>query len=142
MTALIDTNVFVAAVVADHPHRDPARAVLERARRHAVSAHSLLELYNTLSKPRGYAWNPRRAGAVVRQIGSEFEVLQLSTAGYFDAVAGFARAGGIGARIYDHAIGQVAIENGIGIVVTLNSSDFIALFPDLTILTPLEYLES
>ncbi len=113
MTALVDTNVLVAAAVVDHPHRDFALAVLEAPRRYAISAHSLLELYNTLTKPRGYGWAPEQAWAVVRQIGTVVDVLFLTAKEQLEAIETFARAGGIGAGIYDYVIGQAAAQREI-----------------------------
>lgn len=142
MTALVDTNVLVAAAVVDHPHRGPALAVLERPSHYSVSAHSLLELYNTLTKPRGYGWSPDRAWVVVRQMGAVFDVLVLTATEQLEAIDAFAHAGGIGAGLYDYVIGRVAVHRGIDTIITLNSKHFVPLFPDLTILTPTQYLES
>ena len=69
------------------------------------------------------------------------EVLTLSITGHRTALTRFAALGGIGPRIYDFLIGEVALVHGLNIVITWNVRHFVPLFPSLTIVTPAQYLE-
>ena len=139
---LLDSSVLVAAAVESHPFHADAKDALEGDARFTVAAHSLAEFYNTLTKPRGYAWPPRDAALAVAQAERRFEVTALDAREFGAGIAAFAAIDGVGARLYDYLIGYHAVARAIGSIVTLNERDFRALFPKLKILTPAQYLET
>jgi hypothetical protein len=67
-------------------------------------------------------------------------LLGLSPAQTFDAVRTYANAGGIGARVYDHLIGQAATTAGIPCIITWNTGHLRSLFSSLTVETPTSFL--
>ena len=139
---LLDSSVLVAAAVSSHPFHVDAEATVGTKDSFIVAAHSLAEFYNTLSKPRGYAWPPRDAALAVVQAQRRFEVAALDAREFGKGIAAFAAIGGVGARLYDFMIGYHAIVRDIASIVTLNERDFSALFPNLEILTPAQYLDT
>lgn len=142
MTVALDSNILIAACVPEHRDMEASLATLEAAGRPIVSLHSLSETFNALTKPAPIGWPPERAAKVVAQFAAELEVTTLSRDDHLSAISRFAASGGIGARLYDFLIGTTAQRAGCRTFVTLNSKHFIALFPDLTILTPSQYLET
>ncbi len=47
--------------------------------------------------------------------------------------------GGTGPQLYDRLIGEAAVQNGIGCILTWNLKHMRLLFPDLLVLTPAEH---
>lgn len=141
MTTLFDSNVLIAATIAEHLDRDASLAALQVEGR-AVAIHSLSEVYNTLTKPKPYGRDPRLVATVVERFATAMTVVGLTHDQHVGAIQRFATLGGIGARLYDYLIGEAARLTDRRTVVTLNAGHFIPLFPDLRILTPAQYLET
>jgi predicted nucleic acid-binding protein len=139
--ALLDSNVIVAAVAAEHDDHLPSIALFERfpVKSFAVAAHSFAESYVTLTK-RGsrapFAWDATDAWAALETVASATQLVGLSPAAGLDGVRLYASQSNIGARIYDWLIGQSAVIARIPAIVTWNVSHMTALFPALDVQTP------
>lgn len=142
MTALVDTNLLVALAVESHRFNPDASRLFASSAEFMIAAHSLAELYNTLTRPAMYAWPPMQAARFVEQLATRVSVRSLSTDQYLDAVQRFALSAGIGPRIYDFLIGEVAVLHQLNVIVSMNVRDFAPLFPTLAIRTPAQYLET
>ncbi len=142
MTALVDTNLLVSLAVESHIlHRDAER-LFDVSSDFMVAGHSLAEFYNTLTRPSMYGWPTAQAALFVDQLCARFTIRTLTVEQYVDGVARFAKLGGVGPRIYDFMIGQVAVAHHLHTIVTSNVRDFAPLFPGLSVLTPAQYLET
>ena len=138
---LIDTNVLVAAAVRQHPHHTPSLRLLEHGRALSVVSHSVTETYNTLTRRsfgRGYAYAPGLAIAALETVLVGIEQLALTADETLVAIRRFAGVGGVGPRLYDALIGEVARVNGFETIATWNVGHMRALFPDLRVATPAE----
>ncbi|MGI8840718.1 MAG: type II toxin-antitoxin system VapC family toxin [Caulobacteraceae bacterium] len=142
--ALVDSNVLIAALAPAHQHHAPSLALLEEPEplAFAVAAHSYAEAYSTLTRggQRGpFGFSPLEAMAALDSVRAASVLVGLTAAQAFDAMRDFARTGGIGARLYDRLIGEVAVMHGIGVIVTWNVRHMRGLFPNLKVVTPEGY---
>lgn len=142
--ALLDTNVILASLDFDHEHHGPSSALLRTSGpdRFAVPAHTLAEAYSTLTRGGGsgpFNWSPAEAVAALDNIRSITVLLGLTAAQTFDAVRDYASAGGVGPRLCDKLIGQVAVAHGIKAIVSWNVRHMRGLFPELDVRTPSEW---
>ena len=135
---LSDSNVLIAALAEDHPgHGVGIDFVLRAADRIAISADSLSEAYNTLTRHgRGYGLPAGPTAAALETLRQSVRLIGLSPLEIAEAVSLFAATGGIGPRFYDFLIGRAAVLERIDTIVTWNTSHMRALFPALHILTP------
>lgn len=143
--ALLDSNVLVAAVAASHERHAPSLAVLTVTwpGELAVAAHSYAEAFTTLTKYGGRAqfrWSASEAWAALASVTAITRLVGLTPPQTLDAVRLYAEGGGIGARLYDHLIGQAALLSGARAIVTWNTGHLRSLFPQMTVDTPEEYL--
>ena len=136
MKILLDTSVFVAALVEPHPQHSRALPWLAKARAGdfdlVVSAHTIAELYAVLTtlpvSPRitpGLAW--RLIHEDVEAIAS---IVSLSTSEYFAVVRRMNDLGLSGGAIYDAIIVKAAQKGGANRVFTFNVSDFKRIWPE------------
>ncbi|WP_375402118.1 type II toxin-antitoxin system VapC family toxin [uncultured Sphingomonas sp.] len=143
--ALLDSNVLVAAVAEKHEHHAPSLAVLDVTRPggFAVAAHSYAEAFTALTRfgPRGqFRLAPEEAWEALARVKAVTRLVGLTPEQTLDAVRLYAAAGGIGARLYDHLIGQAAVIAGVRVIVTWNTGHLRSLFPRMTVETPQEHL--
>ncbi len=143
--ALLDSNVLVAAVVSTHDDNEPSAALLATASpgRFALAAHSFAEAFVTLTKQGPWAafnWTARDALIGLEYVLPRLTVVGLSPAQTADAVRRYAQAGLIGARVYDHLIGSVAVHHAIPRIITLNLRHMRSLFPALDVVEPADAL--
>ena len=144
-SALLDSNVVVAAVAATHQHHAPSAALFaaNETRRFAVAAHSYAEALVTLTKrgPGGpFRWPAAEAWLVLQSIVAETTLLGLTPAQTLGAVRSYAEGGGIGPRLYDRLIGEVAVHHAIPRIITWNVAHMQGLFPELVVQTPTQLL--
>ena len=135
---LVDTNVWVAALVKEHVHYARSIAFLENQspERLLTAAHSLAECYSTLTRTNGqYALDRAIAGNLIAGIAARAPVVAMSALQTIDAVRRFS-ALGTGPRLYDYLIGAVGELYGATTVVTWNVRDFAPLFPAMRVVTP------
>lgn len=136
---LIDSNVLVAAIVVHHLHHEPSAALLQDPRGLAIAGHSYAETFVQLTRrgPSAPAQlQPHEAWAAMQALARGTRTVGLTPMQTLQSVARYAEAGGIGARLYDHLIGQAAVTAGIRRIVTWNVGHMRSLFPDLDVLDP------
>lgn len=139
LRALLDSNVLIAALAEDHDHHEPSAALFDGAADGslAVAAHSYAEAYSTLTRQSGpFAWPAGDAWMALASVAKVTALIGLTPAQTFDAIRGFAQHNGLGPRLYDRLIGEVAVQHRIEVVVTWNTGHMKSLFPQLMIRTP------
>lgn len=143
--ALLDSNVVIASVAAEHEHHQPSAALLNQfsPRSFAVAAHSYSEAYSGLTRrSRGapFEFDPADVMAALESVAAHCVLVGLTHAQTFDAIREFAAVGGIGPRLYDKLIGETAVVNGIACIITWNVAHFTSLFPTLTVIDPEQFV--
>ncbi|WP_375428854.1 type II toxin-antitoxin system VapC family toxin [uncultured Sphingomonas sp.] len=143
--ALLDSNVLVAAVAEDHERHASSLALVTAiwSDQLAVAAHSYTEAFNTLTRrgARGqFQRSPDDAWAALSSIVAVTRLVGLTPSQTLDGLRLHAAAGGIGARLYDHLIGQAAVLAGARVIVTWNTGHLRSLFPGMAVETPEEHL--
>ncbi len=141
--ALLDSNVVIAMVAEAHEHHAGSLALLVEERgRFAVAAHSYAEAYGTLTR-RGdrapFRFTAAEAWAALESVRAATTLIGLTPAQSFDTVRRYAADGGIGARLYDRLIGEVAVVHGIETIVTWNLGHMRALFSEMTVVSPPDF---
>jgi predicted nucleic acid-binding protein len=139
--ALLDSNVVIAMLAEAHEHHRPSLALFDEPSHpsFAIAAHSYAEIYSTLTR-RGerapFHFTAEEAWAALESVRAVTALIGLTAAQTFDTVRKFAQTGGIGARLYDRLIGEVALIQGISMIVTWNIGHMSSLFPGLRVVTP------
>jgi len=139
--ALLDSNVVIAMLVEAHEHHAPSSNLFADDGRwqFAVAAHSFAEAYSTLTRRTERApfrFTPEEARAALDSIRAITILVGLTPARTYAAIRDYAQGGGIGARLYDRLIGEAAVANGIGRIVTWNVGHMQRLFPNIDVMTP------
>lgn len=143
-SALLDSNVIIAAVARTHQHHAPSAALFaaSETRQFAVAAHSYAEALVTLTR-RGaggaFQWPAEEAWSVLQSVVAETTLLALTPGQTLDTVRSYAEAGNIGPRLYDRLIGEVAVLYAIPAIVTWNLRHMTSLFPELRVQTPAQF---
>jgi predicted nucleic acid-binding protein len=144
VVALLDSNVVIASVAAEHEHHQPSAALLNEfsPRSFAVAAHSYSEAYSGLTRrSRGapFEFDSADAMAALESVAAHCVLVGLTHAQTFEAIRDFAGVGGLGPRLYDKLIGETAVVNGIACIITWNMAHFTGLFPTLTVVDPEQF---
>lgn len=136
MRVFFDTSVLVAALLTPHPAHARAVSWLSRAKagefEFLVSAHSLAELYSTLS---AFPVKPRISPAAARRliqenIESTAQLISLSVADYSATLESLADRGLSGGIVYDALLARAAWKSGAERLLTLNEADFRRVWPE------------
>ncbi|MFQ3664500.1 MAG: PIN domain-containing protein [Sphingomonadaceae bacterium] len=143
--ALIDTKVIVSALAPDHPDHGDAASLFDRCKDGdlAVPAHAVAEAYSVLTRANGlFRWAPGDCWLAIGSILKVTTLVGVTPAATIDAVRSYAHQGGIGPRLYDRLIGEAAIHNRIDTIITWNVRHMKALFPELQVQAPREWIVS
>jgi predicted nucleic acid-binding protein len=145
ISALLDSNVLIAAVAEAHEHHGDSLRVLSMPRIElAIGAHSYAKAFCTLTR-RGdhgpFRFAADEAWAALESIRAVTVLVGLTPAQAFDTTRRYAQSGGVGARVYDKLIGEVAVAHNIATLVTWNISHMRGLFPALATKTPTQFLK-
>lgn len=140
--ALLDSNVIIAMVAAEHQHHIASVALLlpPNGRRFAVAAHSYAEAYKTLTScgaASRFRWSASVARSALESVAEATILLGLSAPQTFDTVRSYAEGGGTGPRLYDRLIGEVAVHHLIPCIVTWNVGHMRDLFPAMQVVDPI-----
>ena len=134
MKSFFDTSVLVATVLAQHPHHAASFAAYRRAdkRSSACAAHSLAELYATLTRLPG----KQRLGAdqailFLDDVRQRFRIIHLTEQDYYATLSAAASKFIMGGTIYDALLAQCALKANCEIIFTWNTGDFSRLGPDI-----------
>ena len=65
-----------------------------------------------------FRWSATEAWATLESVAAATLLVGLTPAQTFDTIRDHAKAGGVGARLYDRLIGQVAVQYGLHDIVT------------------------
>lgn len=141
---LIDSNVIVASIVDHHASHTIAASFINAPQLPPliVAAHSYAEAYVTMTRrggPQPYALDQDRATAGLAAIRAVSALVAMTAEETFDAIGRFAQIG-IGARLYDYLIGRTGLLHGAQAIVTFNTGHMRALFPQVAVHTPGEWL--
>ena len=134
-TALLDTSVLVAALVADLPEHDTAAAVMREALagEHIlnVSAHTLAELYSVLTTlPVAPRISPGQAAELIRRnVLAKARVIALGADDYEAVFDRMMRLGLSGGAIYDVLQVRAAEQAHVDRLYTFNGRDFRRMLP-------------
>ena len=145
--ALIDSNVIIAALAADHEHHLPSADLFDTARALTlgIAAHSYAEAYSTLTRigPHApFSFTAEEAWAALESMRAVTRLIGLTPAQTFETVRSYATSGGIGSRLYDRMIGETAVVHGISCIVTWNIGHMRGLFPTLDVQTPDDFVRA
>jgi predicted nucleic acid-binding protein len=137
----LDSNVVIASLAEAHEHHEASIKLFSAFpdEAFAVAAHSYAEAYSILTRKAQtspFKWSAVDAIAALESVASRCVLVGLTHAQTLDAIRNFAADGGIGPRLYDKLIGEAAVHNGIGCVITWNESHLGSLFPSLDVVSP------
>jgi predicted nucleic acid-binding protein len=135
MKEFFDTSVLVAAFVGDHPHHAASAKVFVKAtKKHSfVAAHSLAELYSTLtSLPLKPMISPDQAILFIQEARNRLSVVTLDETEYYAAIEQMAEKRITGGRIYDALLLHCALKAKAETIYTWNLKHFQRLFPELS----------
>jgi uncharacterized protein len=138
---VIDTNILVYAMDADHPHHAPSRALLDAARNSSttlyVTSQVVCEFYSIVTNPRRVP-KPRSSADAIAAISGMLTFLRVlpSPARVVTALMELLQRHPVtGADIFDLQIVATMRTNSIQRIYTFNAGDFEA-FPELIIVVP------
>jgi uncharacterized protein len=138
---VIDANVLVYAVDADHPHHATSRALLDAARNRSttlyVTSQILCEFYSVVTNPRRVA-KPRSAADAIAAMSSMLAFLRVlpSPARVVTALMELLRRHPVtGAEVFDLQIVATMQTNNVQRIYTFNAGDF-EVFSDLIVIVP------
>jgi predicted nucleic acid-binding protein len=132
--SFFDTSVLVATSVEVHEHHERSFALFTGADRKTTccAAHSLAELYATLTRLPGTArMSADQALLVLDSVEERLEIVSLDPREYRLAIQTAATAGIVGGTIYDALIGWCALKARATRIYTWDVADFQRLGADI-----------
>jgi len=129
-----DTSVLVAAVTVQHIHHAPSLKayVGEHKERAGCAAHSLAEVYSTLTRlPGNQRMERDQALLVVGEIRDRCKAVVLEAEEYYSVIAEAAAEGIVGGTIYDALIARCALKARATTIYTWNVEHFRRCGPDV-----------
>jgi predicted nucleic acid-binding protein len=127
MKWFFDTTVLVAALLPDHSHHArsfPAFASATR-KQAACAAHSLAEVYSTLTRyPGKERMSAEAAGLMVQGIEHRLTMVWLDGDEYGAAIRRMAQMGIVGGAVYDGLVAACALKTGADHLYTWNVRHF------------------
>ena len=130
----MDTSVLVAAFLGDHEHHDASlEAFLDLpGEEHFCAAHSLAEVYSTLTRLPGHHRVPASHAALfIQEMCARLSPVELTGRQYKAAITAAARDGIVGGAVYDALILQCAMKSRAEKILTWNLRDFRRISPEL-----------
>jgi predicted nucleic acid-binding protein len=122
-----DTSVLVPALLPEHEHHARSFPMFAAARpkQAACAAHSLAELYSTLTRyPGKQRMSAAHAELLVQQIEQRFTLVWLDGGEYGAAIRRIARLGIVGGAVYDGLVAACALKSGADHLCTWNVRHF------------------
>jgi predicted nucleic acid-binding protein len=132
--SFFDTSVLVAAAVATHQHHHRSVAAFAGSDRETgcCSAHTLAELYATLTRlPGKQRIVSDQVLLFLDEVEGRLELIYLNTREYRLAINQAARRGVLGGTVYDALLGQCALKAGATKILTWDVSHFQQLGPEI-----------
>jgi predicted nucleic acid-binding protein len=137
MKVFFDTNVVVAACLAEHPHHHRARQLMARVisgkDEGIIAAHSLAEAYAVMTRlPKAHYVAPSVAWQLLSEnVLKSFTIITLTAKEYEKALSQAAGDGVEGGRTYDLLLLAAAAKSQATSIYTFNVNHFTALAPEL-----------
>ena len=129
-----DSNVLIAASLAEHVHYAAASARMARLAKGggACAAHTLAEVYNTLTRQSsGYGIPSVDASVIVRHVATTYRLITLTGAETVRTIEDAAKDGVAGAMIFDALLIACARKANARFIYTSNVRHFRRIAPDL-----------
>jgi len=129
-----DTNIAVASAIVDHPHHETCYKRLAKLRKKggACAAHSLAEVYSTLTRGgRGYNVPPLVAIEIIEELRNDFTLVALTATETLPTIQHLARSGIAGPLVYEGLLLACARKIKARTIYTNDIYDFRRLAPDL-----------
>jgi predicted nucleic acid-binding protein len=134
LKAFFDTSVLVAAFLEDHEHHERSFARFADADRKngCCAAHTLAELYATLTRlPGKFRLSADQVLLFLESVEEHLEIVALEAREYRMAIQGAAAAGVTGGTIYDALLAQCALKARAGTIYTWNVAHFQSLSAEI-----------
>jgi predicted nucleic acid-binding protein len=122
-----DSSVLVAALLPDHEHHARSFAAFASAtpRNAACAAHSLAEVYATLTRyPGKERLSAEFADVLLQEIERRFTLVWLDGNAYRASIRRIATMGIVGGAVYDALVAACAIKAGADHLYTWNARHF------------------
>jgi predicted nucleic acid-binding protein len=132
--AFFDSNVLIAASIPGHIHHQHSSARLATLQHGggACAAHSLAEVYNTLTNDRkGYSVPPADAARILQHASKTYTFVALTAKETLQAIENIALQGLRGSIIYDALLLACARKIDAKAIYTNNIRHFRLIAPDL-----------
>jgi predicted nucleic acid-binding protein len=123
----LDSSVLVPALLPDHEHHARSFALFAAAnpRLAACAAHSLAEVYSTLTKyPGKQRLSAEHAALLIEEIENRCALIWLDGDEYRAAMRRIAKMGVVGGAVYDGLLGLCALKGGADRLYTWNVRHF------------------
>jgi predicted nucleic acid-binding protein len=134
LRSFFDTSVLIPTFLEDHEHHEASFELFLKAnkRQSACAAHSLAEIYSTLTRLPG----PHRLGAeqillFLENIRERVTIFALNAEEYDSAIQNAEALGVTGGTIYDALLARCALKANAEIIYTWNVGHFQQLGPDV-----------
>lgn len=127
MRALFDTSVLVPVFLEDHEHHERSLQAFVGAdrRRDCCAAHSLAEVYSTMTRlPGRHRLSGEQVLLFLENIRERLSLIALTGQEYHAAIKDAAEAGVVGGTIYDGLIARCALKAKAEAIYTWNTGHF------------------
>lgn len=127
MRWFFDTSVLVAALLPDHVHHTRSFAAFSAvgSKNAACAAHSLAEVYSTLTRyPGKQRLSAEAAALLLQEIEHRLSLVWIDGDEYVAAIDRIAKAGIVGGAVYDGLIATCALKARAEVLYTWNVNHF------------------
>ena len=127
MRWFFDTSVLVPALLPDHVHhtRSFAAFAAVSSKNAACAAHSLAEVYATLTRyPGKQRLSAEAAALLLQEIEQRFSLVWIDGDEYVAAIHSIAKTGIVGGAVYDRLIAACALKANADVLFTWNVDHF------------------
>jgi len=127
LRAFFDTSVLIPVFIEDHEHHERSLKVFVDAdkRRDACAAHSLAEVYATMTRlPGRHRLSGEQVMLFLENIRERLALIALTGDEYYAAIKEAAELGVIGGTIYDALIARCALKAKADTIYTWNARHF------------------
>jgi predicted nucleic acid-binding protein len=136
LKAFLDTSVLVATFYGEHQNHTASLDLFVSLGKKtgAVAAHSLAEVYSSLTRMPGKdRVSGEHAVLFLGSIGERMQIVSLEGDEYFRAIEAFATQALTGGAIYDGLIAHCALKVRAEVIYTWNVKDFKRLGPEISV---------
>jgi len=134
MKWFFDTSVLIPAFLEDHEHHEPSLAAFVAAekKKACCAAHSLAEVYSTLTRlPGKHRLSGDQVLLFLDAVEDRLTVVALDSREYYSAIRQAAAAGIVGGLLYDALLARSALKANAEIIYTWNLEHFRRLGPEV-----------